>query len=240
MKKLKFLTILSTLLILLTAQAGAALAAPSMQEPAVNTVTALECGVDGTTVLVTYDDGDLNTPEVVVEISLETAMTLGFLPEGTEICDETVVFAGIDESIDPALLVPVEVEEEPQHPVGAALSEFFSDITDYDTIMSAHEDGVGFGVLAQALWLTLKMEGDSDTFLAIVQAKKDKDFSAFTLEDGSTPKNWGQFKKAALNGDKKGNLGVVMSGKDKDKTNNGNGQDKEKTNNGNGQEKKDK
>ena len=69
MKKLKFLTILSTLLILLTAQAGAALAAPSMQEPAVNTVTALECGVDGTTVLVTYDDGDLNTPEVVVEIS---------------------------------------------------------------------------------------------------------------------------------------------------------------------------
>ena len=75
----------------------------------------------------------------------------------------------------------------------------------------------------------------SDIFLAIVQAKKDKDFSAFVLEDGSTPQNWGQFKKAALNGDKKGNLGVVMSGKDKD--NNGHGQDKDKTNNGNGQDK---
>jgi len=238
MKKLKYLTILSTLLILLAAQAGAVFAAPSLQEPAANTVTGLECGVDGTTVLVTYDDGDTNTPEIVVEISLETAVTLGFLPEGTETCDETVVFEGIDQPIDPALLVPVEVEEEPQHPVGAVLSVFFSDIADYETIMAAHDDGTGFGVLAQALWLTMKMEGDSETFMAIVQAKKNKDFSAFVLEDGSTPTNWGQFKKAALNGDKKGNLGVVMSGKDKDKTNNGNGQDKEKTNNGNGQDKK--
>jgi len=237
MKKLKFLTILSTALILLAAQAGAAFAAPLLQEPVANTVTGLECGVDGTTVLVTYDDGDLNTPEVVVEISLETAMSLGFLPEGTEICDETVVFSGIDETIDPALLVPVEVEEEPQHPVGAALSFFFSDVTDYETIMAAHEDGTGFGVLAQALWLTVKMEGDSADFLALVDAKKSKDFSYFGefFEEGSTPQNWGQFKKTVLNGDKKGNLGVVMSGQDKDKTNNGNGQGKDKTNNGNGQ-----
>lgn len=233
MKKLKFFAILSTALILLTAQAGSVFAAPALQEPVDNTVTALECGADGTTVLVTYNDGDPNTPEVVVEISLEDAVSLGFLPEGNETCDETTEFEGVGESVDPTVLVPVEGEEEPQHPVGSALSEFFSDITDYETIMAAHGDGTGFGVLAQALWLTMNMEGDSDTFLAIVQAKKDKDFSAFVLEDGSTPTNWGQFKKAALNGDKKGNLGVVMSGQDKDeKTNNGKGQDKEKTNNG--------
>ncbi|HSG43571.1 MAG TPA: hypothetical protein VLA72_10500 [Anaerolineales bacterium] len=237
MKNLKFIAILTTAVILLTAQAGAAFAAPSLQEPADNTVTALECGIDGTTVLVTYDDEDPNTPEVVVEISLETAMALGFLPEGTEICDESTEFEGSGEPIDPALLVPVEGEEEPQHPVGAALSEYFSDLgVDYDTIMTTHGDGVGFGVLAQALWLTTKMEGDSDTFLAIVQAKKDKDFSDFVLADESTPTNWGQFKKAVLDGDKKGNLGVVMSGKNKDKDNNGNGQDKDKSNNGKGDE----
>lgn len=235
MKNLKFIAILTTAVVFLTAQVGAAFAAPSLQEPADNTVTALECGTDGTTVLVTYDDGDPNTPEVVVEISLETAVALGFLPAGTETCDETTEFEGVGEPIDPALLVPVD-DEETQHPVGSALSEFFSDITDYETIMAAHGDGTGFGVLAQALWLTMNMEGDSETFLAIVQAKKDKDFSAFELDDGSTPKNWGQFKKAALNGDKKGNLGVVMSGKDKDKTNNGNGQDKDKSNNGKGDE----
>jgi hypothetical protein len=143
----------------------------------------------------------------------------------------------------------IPAEEESQHPVGAALSMFFSEITDYDTIMAAHENGTGFGLLAQALWLTKKMEGNSDTFLAIVEAKKTKDFSVFVLEDGSTPQNWGQFKKAALNGDKKGNLGVVMSNKgnngngqdkDKDKTNNGNGQDKDKSNNGNKEKNKDK
>jgi len=236
MKNLRFITILSLAVIVLTAQVGSAFAAPSLQESATNIVTALECGPDGTTVLVTYDDGDLNTPGVMVQISIETAVTLGFLPEGTEICDELVVFTGIDELIDPSLLVPVEVEEVPQHPVGAALSAFFTDITDYETIMAAHEDGTGFGVLAQALWLTMKMEGNSDTFLAIVEAKKTKDFSEFILEDGSTPQNWGQFKKAVLNGDKKGNLGVVMSSKE-DKANNGNGQDKDKTNNGNGQDK---
>ena len=229
MKKLKYFTILSTALIMLAVQVGTAFAAPSLQEPATYTVSALECGSE-TTVLVTYDDGDLNTPEVVVEISLETAITLGFLPEGTETCSETTEFEGVGTTIDPALLIPAE----PQHPVGAALAEFFAEFADYDAIMAAHEDGTGFGVLAQALWLTSKMEGNPETFLAIVQAKKDKDFSAFELADGSTPANWGQFKKAVLDGDKKGNLGVVMSGKEK--TNNGHGQNKDKSNNGKGDE----
>ena len=233
MKQLKITTILTIVFTLMLTQVGAVLAAPSLQEPVANTVTGLKCGDDETTVFVTYDDGDPNTLEITVEISLETAVALGFLPEGTEACDDTVVFAGIDESVDPTLLVPVE--EEPQHPVGAALAGFFSGIT-YDTIMAAHEDGTGFGVLAQALWLTTKMEGDSDDFLALVDAKKNKDFSYFAeyFEEEPTPANWGQFKKTVLNGDKKANLGVVvMSDKDKeDKTNNGNGQDKDKSNNG--------
>ena len=241
MKQLKITTILTIVFTLMLTQVGAVLAAPSLQEPVANTVTGLKCGDDETTVFVTYDDGDPNTLEITVEISLETAVALGFLPEGTEACDDTVVFAGIDESIDSTLLVPVE--EEPQHPVGAALSEFFSEIADYETIMAAHEDGTGFGVLTQALWLTTKMEGGSDDFLALVDAKKNKDFSYFAeyFEEGSTPENWGQFKKTVLNGDKKANLGVVMSDKDKeDKTNNGKGQGKDKSNNGNKGKDKDK
>lgn len=241
MKKLKFTTVLFIALTVLIAQVGAVFAASDLQEsdPITGTITALECGPDAEnpSVLVTLDvEGVSET----VEIDLATAVTLGLIAPETECSPEALLAAiGMEVTIDPSMVIQQD-EEEPQHPVGAALSEFFSDITDYDTIMAAHEDGTGFGVLAQALWLTMQMEGDSDTFLAIVDAKKTKDFSAFVLEDGSTPKNWGQFKKALLNGNKNGNLGVVMSGKDQDKTNNGNGQgngqDKEKSNNGKGDE----
>lgn len=226
MKKLKFITILSIVLTLLLTQAGAVFAAPALQEGFITgTVTALECGTDveNPTVLVTLDvEGVSQT----VEINLEAAVLLGIIAPETECSPEALAAAiGTEVSIDPATVIPVV--EVPQHPVGAALALFFTDIADYETIMAAHEDGAGFGVLAQALWLTMKMEGDADTFMAIVEAKKTKDFSAFVLEDGSTPQNWGQFKKAILDGDKKANLGVVMSNKE-DKTNNGNG------NNGNG------
>ncbi|MDX1378604.1 MAG: hypothetical protein R3307_07130 [Anaerolineales bacterium] len=236
MKTIKLSSVLFIALTVLVAQAGAAFAAPALQEgPITGTVTALDCGPDSEnpTVVVTLD---VEGESLTVEIALATAVELGLIAPDTACSPEALADAiGAEVSIDPSTVI--QDEEEVQHPVGSALSEYFSDITDYETIMAAHEDGTGFGVLAQALWLTMNMEGDSETFLAIVEAKKTKDFSAFVLEDGSIPKNWGQFKKAALNGDKKGNLGVVMSGRDKDKTNNGNnGQDEEKSNNGKGSE----
>jgi len=67
-------------------------------------------------------------------------------------------------------------------------------------------------VIAQALWMTDKLEGDSEVFLAIIDAKKSGDYSSITMPDGSTPSNWGQFRKALLQGDRKANLGQIMSG----------------------------
>jgi hypothetical protein len=212
------------------AQAGSVFAAPALQEGnPTATVTDLACGTDGTTVIVTYDDGDLNTPEVVVEVSLETAVTLGLIAPNTE-CSDAALADGIGVLIDPALAIPVE--EESKHPVGAALAAFFGDITDYDAIMEAHESGVGFGVIAQALWMTMKLDGDSDVFKAIIDAKKSG--GTFTFGDETYP-NWGQFKKAVLTGEKKQNLGAIMSGKNKD--NDGNGNVVEKSNNGKGNKK---
>ena len=216
---------------LLVSQVGSALAAPNFEDQVINgTVTALACAnEEGTSILVTYDDSEGVSQQT--EVDLETAVSLGLatVVDGETDCSEEAFQAILD----------AFAEEEPQHPVGAVLASFFGEITDYDTIMEAHANGSGFGVIAQALWLTTKMESDSDTFLAILQAKKDKDFSAFKLEDGSTPSNWGQFKKAVLNGDKKNNLGAVMSDNDPDnnKTNNGKGPDKEKSNNGKGPDK---
>lgn len=223
-----FVTIFLALAVLL-AQAGSVFAAHGLQEASAGTVTGLVCGADGTTVIVTYLDENLASKEV--EISLESAVALGLIAENTECSDEALA-DGIGDIIDPAALVPVE--EGPQHPVGAALAAFFGDITDYDAIMEAHENGTGFGVIAQALWMTLKLDGDSDTFMAIIDAKKSGGTFTFGEE---TYSNWGQFKKAILHGEKKQNLGAIMSNKDKDDGGDNQGNALEKSNNGKGKNK---
>jgi len=127
--------------------------------------------------------------------------------------------------IDPSLVIDDEEEgEEPlaEHPVASALANFFADALglDYDTIMDHHESGIGFGVIAQACWMSYALEGDVTLLDAILNAKKSGDFSAIMLsEDGETARNWGQFKKAVLkSGNEKvqknlANLGAIMSGR---------------------------
>jgi hypothetical protein len=259
-------TIYSILLatVLLATQIIAVSAAPAKQDTAPITGTVESITLDATTgvttVLVTLTD-DITGATQTVRLSLEDATSLGLVTtEGAANPDAI----GTSTTIDPAMAIPDMPEgtttQEAQHPVGSALSNFFSDLlgVDYQTIMDYHDDGVGFGVIAQALWMTNALGGDSDTFAAILNAKQTKDYSAITLPDGSTPQNWGQFRKAVMsNRDKsKENLGAIMSGRadngqndetqvnsqnngngngpDKDKSNNGNGPNKDKSNNGNG------
>jgi len=247
MKKLKFAAVLLIALSVLTAQVGTVFAAPVLQEGFIEgTVTGLACETNvatGTvTVLVTIQGADGTSQTVRIDQATAEGLGLLTVTDGIPDCSPEALAATVAlmlvVSIDPTTVITEETEK--QHPVGAILSLFFSDITDYDTIMTTHDDGTGFGVIVQALWLTMRMEGDSDTFLAIIDAKKSNDFSAFVLDDGSSPQNWGQFKKAFLNGDKKANLGVVMSAhhKDKDNTNPGKSQEKVKTNYGKSQAKK--
>jgi len=248
MLKTKFVTSLVLALAILALPVGAVFASPLLQEEFISgTVTGLACETDTatgiTTFLVTVEGAD--GVSQTLRIDQLTAEDLGLITvdeNGSPDCSEEALAEaiGLEVEIDPASVIPEE--EEPQHPVGSALATFFADIIDYDAIMAAHEDGVGFGVIAQALWLTQKLEGDVEVFLAILTAKETKDFGAFVLEDGSTPKNWGQFRKAIMDGEK-GNLGIVMSDKDKDNENgngngsgngngNGNNKNKDKGNNG--------
>jgi len=156
----------------------------------------------------------------------------------------TVAAAVLLTQITPVFAAPaVPPAEETQNPAGAALASYFADVTDYATIMSAYNGEYdfgecGFGVIAQALWLTRKMGGNSDTFLAVLLAKQTGDYSAFTFEDGTAvPDNWGQFRKIVLAGDKKANLGIVMSQKDEEHGNNGsNGHNGQGQGNNNGHE----
>jgi hypothetical protein len=103
-----------------------------------------------------------------------------------------------------------------------------------------HTDGFGFGLIAQALWMSKNINEDASLAGQILDAKKSGDYSAFAeyFEDGTLPTNWGQFRKALL--DKKQNLGVVVSGQgnegnDAAQPGHGNGKDKDKGKDNNGQ-----
>lgn len=220
MKRTKFMLSVLLATIFLAAQIIVVSAAPAAQDttPITGTVESIvletDTETDTTTVVVMLTDefGETQT----IRLSLEDATALGLVTDdGTgPVVDDSKV--GTELEIDPALVIPDESTEEEQHPVGSALSDFFSDLlgVDYEVIMDYHDDGVGFGVIAQALWMTNSLDGDSEIFAAILEAKQNKDFSGIELPDGSTPTNWGQFRKAVMKDrDKaKENLGAIMSG----------------------------
>jgi len=231
MKNMKFLVSLTLVFAVLAAQASAVFAAPVAIAGTVQSVT-LETNTNTavTTVLLTIvEKGEPQT----VRITLESAITLGIVilgGDGNPVINELILGQPVE--VDSTIVITDKQMD--QHPVGSALATFFSDIIDldYETIMAAHENGTGFGVIAQALWLTRKLDGAADVFVAIIEAKRTKDFSAFVLEDGTIPQNWGQFKKVILDGNK-GKPGIAMT----DRGNNGSGNNGNINGNGNGKDK---
>jgi hypothetical protein len=158
--------------------------------------------------------------------------------------------------IDPATVIPDQ--QESRHPLGNALTAFFSDVpgVDYKTIMAAHNNGVSFSVIAQTLWVTKQLEGNSEVFEKLLIARETGNYSDFAV-DGVTPKNWGQLRKAILDSRKvdkpdnpttNQNNGSSQNNKDKDKDKDKDrdkdqdkNKGKDKSNNGNGNdENKDK
>lgn len=207
----KLLTGVLLIMAVLFAQVGSAFASPAAQDtpPVTGTVQSIVVETDElgeTTVVVTVLDelGETQT----VRISLDTAVTLGLVTvdpgTGEVLVDETKVGQPVE--IDPATVILDEEQE--VHPIAAILGSFFS--VDPAVVDGYHEDGFGFGVIAQAMWMAQGLMGDMTTAGLILEAKETGDYTAFVLPDGSTPTNWGQFKKAVL--EKKNNLGVIVSG----------------------------
>lgn len=222
--KTKFLSSILLIAAILFAQVGVVFAASPAQETTTitGTITNIvpETDANGTTtVLVTLVDA--NGVEQTVRISVDEAGKLGLVEvdstTGLPVLDPTTGLpVVIDEQvgqtvdIDPTTVIADQpAEEEPVHPIAALLASFFD--LDGSVVNQYHEDGFGFGVIAQALWMSKNLGGDASLAGQILEAKQSGDYSAFTLPDGSTPTNWGQFKKVVS--DKKNNLGVVVSGK---------------------------
>jgi hypothetical protein len=213
MYKTKILSVALLTLALLFAQVGAAAAAPSAQDttPITGTIQSITLETDAqgvTTVLVTLADDTGATQ--TVRLSVETALALGLVTldpvTSQPVVNESQVGQTIE--IDPATVIPDEEEEEATNPVAALLAAFFGE--DASVVDAYHDDGFGFGVIAQAMWMSQNLNGDASLTEMILEAKETGDYSAFVLPDGSTPSNWGQFKKAVL--EKKNNLGVIVSG----------------------------
>jgi hypothetical protein len=220
---------------LLLIQAGGVFAAPFIQKSAsftglVQSITLETDTITGVTI-VSVDVIDAEQSVQTIRLSQESAITLGLVVvngDGKPTINDSALGKPVE--IDTERIIPVQ--EENQHPVATALATFFSDINgmDYEMIMAAHEQGIGFGVIAQTLWLTTKLEGDAAIFETLIEAKQTGDFSDFILENGSSPENWGQLKKAILDQGKPNSVGVVVS--NSDRHGNGNNQ----SNNGNGSE----
>jgi len=228
-----FATILLALAVMF-AQVGNVSAAPQTQEttPITGMIEDIVTETDAngvTTVLVTIVD-DQGTTQTV-RLSLETAAGLSLVDSTTLEVNQAQI--GQSVTIDPTTVIPEEEPtEEAVHPIAALLANFFGE--DPSVINGYHEDGFGFGVIAQALWMSESLNGDTTAAGLILDAKRSGDYSAFELPDGSSPTNWGQFKKALLQKDKK-NLGIIVSGHADDgsedsltQQDHGNGKDKDK------------
>jgi hypothetical protein len=231
MFKTKFITSLLLAMAVLFAQVGMVAAAPAAQDTTPPTITEITTETDEngvTTVLVTLQaEGE---PPQTVRISLEYALELGLIDETTQ---EPVLPEDVptDTTIDPAQVIEVVPPEEPAedvHPIATILANFFGE--DPGTVNDYHLDGFGFGVIAQAMWMSRNLTGTEDEVgdasLAgdILEAKRDKDFETFFSEHeefgdvlgDEMPTNWGQFKK--LLKEKKQNLGVIVSEQAEDGT----------------------
>ncbi|MBN2118406.1 MAG: hypothetical protein JW730_17665 [Anaerolineales bacterium] len=219
----------SLLLVLAVAfmQVGSALAAPQTQD---DTVT-----ISGTVTEIGQPETDENGV-VTVLVTIETAEG----PQTVRLSEQVAADLEVGEQVvDLVVNSEAVVPPEEVHPVAAILADFFGE--DPSVVNDYHEDGFGFGVIAQAMWMSQSISGDASSTGLILEAKKSGDYSAFTLPDGSTPTNWGQFKKALKENKDKHNLGIIVSGRaDKDNAlgpqDKGNGKDKNKDK-GNGRDK---
>jgi hypothetical protein len=234
----KFLVSILFALAVMFAQVGNVAAAPQRQDttPITGTIQSIATETDAngvTTVLVTIAD-DLEVTRTV-RLSVDTAVMLGLVtldPTTNEpVVDGTQIGQTVE--IDPTTVTPdEEPTEEAVHPIAALLANFFDQ--DPSVVNGYHEDGFGFGVIAQAMWMSESLNGNVSVAGLILEAKRSGDYSSFELPDGSSPTNWGQFKKAIMQKDKK-NLGIIVSGHVDDgsedsatQEDHGNGKNKEK------------
>jgi len=243
MSSTKLLASVLLVLAVMFAQVGNVAAAPQTQDgtttPITGTIQTITVDPVTNLVLVTVLLEDQVTTQTVSLDPLNPAYSELFNPDTQQLIAQ--VGESVTWQVNLADVVPSEEPtEESFHPIVWLLAQFFGE--DPSVVEGYHEDGFGFGVIAQSLWVSQNVGGDASLAGQILEAKQSGDYSnimlsdgtTLTLPDGTVPTNWGQFKKALL--EKKNNLGVIVSGQADplnstdpavNQQKHGNGQDKE-------------
>jgi hypothetical protein len=218
---------------------------PPPDVPITGTIKAIEIQVDTdtlvTTVVVTLEGVDaVLTP---YRLSPDTAVGLDLI---TVVAVDAMIGQTI--TVNPEDLAPEDTTS--THPIDQILGDFLANLLGVDPaiVSDYHEQGMGYGLIAQAGILSYALDGDATMMQTILDAKLTGDFSTVVLPDGTTPSNWGELRKVVI--DQKGslkNLGNIVSGHaeedmntvdtntDQDQNNNGNngkGHKNDNSNNG--------
>lgn len=224
-----FLALVSTL-VLIVSQISAARAAGLTQDGTITgTIQSITLGTLGgnqvVRVIVKLADGTTQT----VNLSISDAEKLGLVT----VNPDASVTINSDKIGQPITIDPGQILTDPcadtagaaagpsaggaNQPVGHALAKFFCGSlgASYTMIQEWHMEGLGYGVIAEALFMAQILGGNSTLAEEILVAKQTHDFSGLTLPDASTPKNWGQLMKDVLGSGLRSmtNLGAIMSGR---------------------------
>ena len=227
----------------LIVQAEGVLAAPDLQAfpPIQGILQKITLETDSSTGITTLNLEVRKGQELqTVRVSQETALKLGIVmldSDGKPVINEKILGKHVE--IDLINVLPED--EEKRHPVADALATFFFESLGtendqiYDLIMDTHDQGVGFGVIAQVLWLTQEIPGGGnlDDFKTLLTVKQSGIYTGlpFVDENGATitPKNWGELRTAILAGKPIVNLGTIISSRNND--DNGNNPNNDHENN---------
>lgn len=181
-------------------------------------------------------DNFTGDPVVVCIVTLTTGETLTVRLSVSDAVEKELAVLNEDGSVtiiatdgqdvmieDDMLLVdPCEVPAGDNHPIAIIMANYFCEElgTTPDILQTLHEDGFGFGEIAQACFMASEMDGTGSLCEEILYAKKSGDYSNLTLPDGVTVTNWGQLRKTVLD-DKSSNPGSIVSenAKNKEKSN---------------------
>lgn len=150
-----------------------------------------------------------------VDLSLDAATALGLVSlDASGAVQVNPASIGTQITIEPGtVIVPPGVITADANPVGDAIAAFFG--IEPAEVATFHADGAGYGVIAQACWISYRIAGDASLCGDILDAKASGAGSTISLPDGSTVTydNWGQFKKtfAGPKGSHQ-NLGGIISG----------------------------
>jgi len=168
-----------------------------------------------------------------IRLSVADAVTKGLAVLNGDGTVTIIATEGQVISIDESMLLtdPCVMSEDASQPISKILADYFcGDLgMSYDDVQALHESGFGFGEIAQACFMALKLEGTGTLCSDILYAKKSGNYDDLNLPDGVTVSNWGQLRKAVLDHGPKNssNPGSVVS--DSVRNNDAKG-DKEKNN----------